>query len=70
MRFNRRISNYFLNFSELSLSNVVLYSKILPDIQTLKMFTLNNLVYLNGQSVTNTNRVVYSNDFIQLVVSK
>lgn len=47
-----------------------MYSKLLPDVKTLSLFTTNKLVYLNGGLVTDLDRLVYTGDFIQLLVSK
>ena len=70
MRFSRKINNYFLDTSELSLTNLVLYSKLLPDTQSLKLFLENQLIYLNGKLVLNQHQLIYTNDLVQLVVSK
>ena len=70
MRFSRKINNYFLDTSELSLTNLVLYSKLLPDTQSLKLFLENQLIYLNGKLVLNQYQLIYTNDLVQLVVSK
>jgi hypothetical protein len=69
-RFSRQTHNYFLNFSEMSIEKTVLYSKLLPNNSVFNTFLVNKLVYLNGNLVTLGSRVVYTNDFIQLVVSK
>jgi hypothetical protein len=69
-RFSRTVNNYFMDINELSLSNTIFYSKLLPDQQSLNLFLQNKLIYTNGLLSSNPHQVVYTNDFIQLIVSK
>lgn len=54
----------------MSVEKVTLYSKLLPNMYTFHTFMSNRLVYINGAVALNKDRLVYVNDFIQLIVSK
>jgi hypothetical protein len=54
----------------MSIDKTIVYSRLLPDLLTLKIFMNQKLVYLNGLSISNTRSLVYENDLIQLIVSK
>jgi len=69
-RFSRKAHNYFINFSEMSIEKVVLYSKMLPNTKVLESFIGAKLIYINGNLVTNKEILSYTNDIVQLVVSK
>jgi len=69
-RFSRQAHNYFLNFSENSLKSTLLYSKLLPNNSVFSIFLKNKLIYLNGILVFNDKRLVFINDFVQIIVSK
>jgi hypothetical protein len=70
MRFSRKINSYFTYFSELSVERIVMYAKLLPDLNTLKFFMENRWVYINGRASYKLDTIIYLNDFIQLMVSK
>lgn len=55
---------------ELTLDKLVIYSKILPDYNTFKLFFLKNIIFINGKAPTTHNITCVVNDFIQLVVLK
>ena len=66
-----KLSNYYaFSASEMSIDKTIVYSRLLPDLLTLKIFMNQKLVYLNGLSISNTRSLVYENDLIQLIVSK
>jgi len=54
----------------MSVEKVTLYSKILPNIKVFNSFICSKLVYVNGKLSTNKDSLVYTNDIVQLVVSK
>ena len=68
-KFRRFNGNHFLNFSEMSVDKVVMYSKLLPDIKTLNMFMAKCMIYVNG-SMSDSARIMYVNDIVQVIVSK
>jgi len=69
-RFYRQTNSYSFTQSEMSLVNIVMYSKLLPDKTSFLNYLKNNLVYLNGKLAKNLNEVLVKSDFIQLIVSK
>ena len=70
MRFSRSINNYFLYSSDFLVDQIVLYSKLLPDMVTLNLFMTNRLVYVNGFTVLSKSLPTYVGDNIQLIISK
>jgi hypothetical protein len=48
---------------------MLLSSKLLPDLETTIFFTKKNLIYLNGNAVSNLKLYIFVGDFTQLVVS-
>ena len=52
-----------------ALERTIMYSRLLPDVKTLNLFIENNLIFLNGNSIYRTDRLIYQNDLLQLVVS-
>jgi len=69
-KFFRQTNTFSFSQSEMTLSRVVMYSRLLPDYTTFLNFFNNNLVYLNGNLSKNSNEVIVKSDFIQLIVSK
>jgi hypothetical protein len=69
-RFARDTNDYYLHFSEASLERLVMYSKLLPDLNTFKVFLVNKLIYVGGRLAFTGNQVLYTNDFVQLIISK
>jgi hypothetical protein len=69
MRFYRKLNQSYFNFKEASVQKIIMYSKLLPDLQTFNVFFENSLIFLNGQILTNKYIFIYKNDFIQLEVS-
>lgn len=70
MRFSRRINNYFMNFTEISTEKTIMYSKILPDVNSLDFFLQKKLIYLNGYLLAHKYGSTYVNDILQIIVSK
>ena len=70
MQFSRKISSYYLYYSENTLERVVMYSKLLPDMNSFTFFLNNQSIYLNGRMVYNPKRIIYVNDIIQLIISQ
>ena len=66
-----RKSNKFNAVSyELTLDKLIVYSKVLPDYNTFKLFYGKNIIFINGKNPTTPNISCVINDFIQLVVLK
>jgi hypothetical protein len=70
VRFFRQSNYYAFSWSEMALDKVIVYSRLLPDLSTLRTFTSHKLVYLNGVSVSSPSVLTFENDLIQLLVSK
>jgi hypothetical protein len=70
MKFSRMSHFYYLHFSENSIERVVMYSKLLPDTNSLNFFFNSQLLYINGRVVHDLNNLVAINDIIQLVISQ
>ena len=69
-KFTKQSLKYLPSFIEISFIKVMLYTKLLPDKQTINLFFKNNYIYLNGSLLTNLNLFLIKNDLIQLIVSK
>ena len=69
MRFYRKLNQTYFSFKEMSIKNIIIYSKLLPDSTTFDTFFNNELIFLNGRALKNKLLHVYSNDFIQLEIS-
>jgi hypothetical protein len=69
MRFYRKLNQSYFSFKESSVQKIIMYSKLLPDLQTFHTFLKNDLIFLNGQVLKSKHIFVYKNDFIQLEVS-
>jgi hypothetical protein len=67
--FKKTSAKSYLHY-ELVLDKLVLYSRIVPDYHTFKMFYNANLFFVNGKIPLKVNINCVVNDFIQLVVSK
>jgi hypothetical protein len=70
LKFTKQSINYFSSWTEMSLWKVILFSKLLPDHKTIKLFFSKKYIYLNGLVVNNLNTYLIKNDLIQLIVSK
>lgn len=70
VKFFKKINYYAFSASEMSISKVLIYSRLVPDVATLKIFNDHRFIYCNGRSVSGLNNVVYENDLMQLIVSK
>jgi hypothetical protein len=69
-RFFQKSNYYAFSASEMSLDRTIIYTRLVPDLLTLKTFLDQKLVYVNGLSVSNLQFLVYENDLLQLIVSK
>ena len=69
VKFYRKANFYNFSHSEFKLSNIILYSKLLPDTKSVKMMHSNKMIFVNGVSVHDLNTIVMVGDAIQLLVS-
>ena len=56
-------------FSEMRIINILIKSRIFTDYSVVNLFITNNLIYVNGIVCSNINFQLFTNDFIQLIVS-
>ena len=68
-RFYRKINKSYISQEENSIDKILLYSKLLPDAQSLNSFFKNNMIFLNSKKLTSLAIYVYKNDFIQIEIS-
>jgi hypothetical protein len=69
LRFYRQVKSYNIIGHEYKAWKVILYSRLLPDVNVIKEFNDNSLIYLNGVYLTSVELVIVVNDLVQLVVS-
>ena len=69
-RFFNQTKNYYFSTSDMTLKNIVMYSKLLPDVNTFNNFLQNKLIYVNGGVTIIPNQVLVKSDFIQFIVSQ
>lgn len=70
VKFFKKINYYAFSASEMSIEKTIIYSRLVPDISTLLIFTKQHFIYCNGKIILKLNSLVYENDLIQLIVSK
>jgi len=68
--FYKKTSSSFFSRNELLFYKVAIYSRIVPDHNTLLLFFNSKMLYINGTVPTNYRVICAVNDFIQLLVSK
>lgn len=69
-RFYKKSSQLATHGSELVLYKLVLYSRLVPDINTFNLFFNLRIFFLNGLGLLSRDVTCVPNDFIQLIVSK
>ena len=69
IKFSRKIFQRSYIVKENSLRNVMLYSRLVPDLATLKLMLNNSIVFLNHKLVGDWGIFIYKNDFIQFEVT-
>ena len=70
IRFYKKSTNVNFYAEDLTLSKLVIYSRLSPDTSTFNLFFSNKLFFVNGILPSTKNFKCVVNDFIQLVVSK
>ena len=68
-KFYRKVNQFYLTQNENVAYRIIIYSKLIPDYATLKIFLKSSLIFLNGRSFKNPQLFLYKNDIIQLEVS-
>lgn len=69
VKFYRKANFYNFSHNELKLTNVILYSKLLPDVKSIQILYNNKMIFLNGLSVSSLSSLTKSGDVVQLLVS-
>jgi len=69
IKFSRKIPQRSYYTHESVLKNVILYSRLIPDLSMLKMLLSNKIIFLNHRLVSSYLIYVYKNDFIQLEIT-
>lgn len=69
IKFSRKIPQRAYYTHESVLKNVILYSRLIPDLAMLKMLLSNKVIFLNHRLVSTYLIYVYKNDFIQLEIT-
>lgn len=69
VKFYHLSNQYLFSYSESTLDKILLYSHLLPDLLTVKTFSNNGFIFLNGNVTTSINTIIIKNDFVQIIVS-
>ena len=69
VKFFRLNKLVLLKYNELKLNLVLTSTSIVPDKENAALLISNNLVFVNGQIITNPTFLIFKNDFIQLLIS-
>jgi hypothetical protein len=54
---------------ETTLSKVLLFSHLIPDVSTVNLFLSKKLISYNNYTVTNPNLILYKNDIVSIAVT-
>lgn len=68
-KFFRRLNQNYLSQNENKISNILVYSKLVPDLKSFDLFFDNRMIYLNNNLLSTKLIYIYKNDFIQLEIS-
>jgi hypothetical protein len=68
-RYYTQVNRYLFASSETSAQNIILYSLILPDTNSVLSFFKKGLFFLNGQQLLSLKQLLVPNDFIQIIIS-
>jgi hypothetical protein len=68
-KFYECIKSYNILALEYKIWKIIIYSRLLPDIHSIKDFISNSLIFLNGKVLKNENCIIAVNDIVQLNVS-
>ena len=68
-RFYECLREYNILALEYKIWKIIIYSRLLPDLHSIKDFMDNSLIFLNGKILKNENHIIVVNDIVQLQVS-
>jgi hypothetical protein len=68
-RFGRKLNNYHFSRDEYTMSTIVLYSRLIPDYNTLLLLNKSNCISVNGYANTVLTHILFTGDIVQLLVS-
>jgi len=68
-RFGRKLNNYHFSRDEYTMSTIVLYSRLIPDYNTLLVLNKAGCLSVNGYSNTGLTHILFTGDVVQLSVS-
>lgn len=68
-KYNKFINFKTYLFSEMTLLNLLIRTRLLPNDSLCSLFIKNNMIFLNGLSCSNQHLQTFVGDFIQLIVS-
>lgn len=69
VKFYSFLKSYNILALEYKVWKIIIYSRLLPDLHSIRDFMSNSLVFLNGQVLKNENYIIVVNDIVQLQVS-
>lgn len=61
------VKSYYL--LENNLKNILIYSRLIPDLPLFTLFFTNNFIYLNHRTLRSWDIYVYKNDLVQLEIT-
>lgn len=68
-KFFRKLNQTYLSQNENKISNILVYSKLVPDLKSFDLFFDNKIIYLNSNLLSTKLIYIYKNDLVQLEVS-
>jgi hypothetical protein len=69
VRFYECLKSYNILSLEYKIWKIIIYSRLLPDLHSIRDFMDNSLIYINGKILKNENYIIIVNDIVQLQVS-
>jgi hypothetical protein len=69
VKFYSFLKSYNILALEYKVWKIIIYSRLLPDLHSIRDFMSNSLVFLNGKVLRNENYIIVVNDIVQLQVS-
>lgn len=69
VKFYSFLKSYNILALEYKVWKIIIYSRLLPDLHSIRDFMSNSLVFLNGKVLKNENYIIVVNDIVQLQVS-
>lgn len=69
VKFYSFLKSYNILALEYKIWKIIIYSRLLPDLHSIKDFMSNSLLFLNGTVLKNENHIIAVNDIVQIQVS-